>query len=288
MKFISTTALAKEREIEPKELFSKLSHLGWMYKKDDKWQLTSEGKNAGGEIKKTKDLIEYVAWPSSINFEEKKTSKITFTATKIAEKLDISNRKVNLYLTDLGWITKDKGGRVVTEEGKKNGGVQRTLADGIPYVVWEESIFENHHFVRAKKIAEGELIEDFQKTGVPISDDFRLKIPANHRTTDGHYVRSRAEMLIDNFLYYNKIIHAYEKKVNIEEPLFCDFFIPNYNIYIEFWGMDENVKYAERKKRKQELYAKYNFKLIEISDKDLENLDEILATKLRIHNVHVD
>jgi hypothetical protein len=288
MKFISTTALAKEREIEPKELFSKLANLGWMHRKDDKWQLTLEGKNAGGEIKKTKDSIEYVAWPSDIKFESKIPSNKALNATQIGSKLNITNRKVNLYLTDLGWIQKDKGGRVITPEGKKNGGIQRTLADGIPFVVWEESILTNQHFIRAKKIAEGELIEDFQETGVAISDDFRLKIPANHRTTDGHYVRSRAEMLIDNFLYYNKIIHAYEKKVNIAEPMFCDFFIPNHNIYIEFWGMEENEKYAERKKHKQELYSKYNFKLIELSDKDLENLDEILATKLRLHNILVD
>jgi hypothetical protein len=50
MKLISTSALAKERDLDPKELFNLLTIKGWIYKKDDKWNLTNDGKLAGGEI----------------------------------------------------------------------------------------------------------------------------------------------------------------------------------------------------------------------------------------------
>ena len=44
------------------------------------------------------------------------------------------------------------------------------------------------------------------------ADDFREKFEAKHRATDGHFVRSKAEMLIDNWLYMAEIVHAYERK----------------------------------------------------------------------------
>lgn len=39
MKQLSTTALAKKRNIETKELFKILSNKKWIYKKDEKWRL---------------------------------------------------------------------------------------------------------------------------------------------------------------------------------------------------------------------------------------------------------
>ena len=52
-------------------------------------------------------------------------------------------------------------------------------------------------------------------------------------------------------------------------------------IYIEYWGMENDPKYAKRKKQKLELYSKYGFNLVELNDSDIENLDENLQTKLR-------
>jgi len=58
------------------------------------------------------------------------------------------------------------------------------------------------------------------------SDGFREKFEAKHRTQDGHYVRSKAEMIIDNLLYQYGIVHAYERKLPIEEDVYSDFYIP--------------------------------------------------------------
>jgi phage antirepressor YoqD-like protein len=50
MKYISTTALAKELDLSSKQLFSDLSEKGWVYRKDEQWNLTKEGKVAGGKM----------------------------------------------------------------------------------------------------------------------------------------------------------------------------------------------------------------------------------------------
>ena len=47
----------------------------------------------------------------------------------------------------------------------------------------------------------------------------RIDTPANYRCMDGHYVRSRAEVMIDNWLYGNGIADAYERKLPIESDV---------------------------------------------------------------------
>lgn len=288
MKSISTTALAKDRGLDSKELFKILTSKKWIYKKDDKWHLTKEGRLAGGDTKYNPKYGEYIVWPSNLDYNKSVNSKSTLNASKIGEHFDISSQKVNLYLAELGWIEKDKGGWVTTNSGKKNGANQLEAMNGKPYVVWNSDILNNKHLIREVQGATGDV--EYQKvtSSDSNSDDFRKKFPANLRTPDGHYVRSRAEILIDDFLYKNGIVHAYERRVNIDEDMYCDFYIPTQKLYIEFWGLEENEQYAARKKRKLELYSKYGLKLIEVNNSDIENLDEILASKLRKHNIVVD
>lgn len=280
MKYVSTSALAKEKDIEAKELFKELKNKGWIYKKDDKWHLTRDGRIAGGDIRYNPKFGEYVVWPLNLNINQNVDSNEMLNATKIAEHFGISNKKVNLYLSDLGWINRDRGGWELSKLGKKNGGHQLEAKNGTPYCLWGATIIENTHFKRTVSIGEGAFEESTLNESEKF-DDFRKKYPAEKRTSDGHYVRSRAELLIDNFFYRNGIVHAYEKKVNIDEPMYCDFYLPEKKIYIEFWGLEESAQYLERKKKKLALYAKYELTLIELVDSDLKNLDEVLETKLR-------
>ena len=49
---------------------------------------------------------------------------------------------------------------------------------------------------------------------VPFDEaDFRLRWQAEYRCEDGHYVRSKNEAIVDNWLYSHSICHAYEKAV---------------------------------------------------------------------------
>jgi len=111
--------------------------------------------------------------------------------------------------------------------------------------------------------------------------NFRTKYPALFRTEDGHMVRSKAEQIIDNWLYHKEIVHAYERKVPVEEEVYCDFFIPlGQKVWIEFWGLNKKA-YLKRKEIKKKFYEKNKKNLIELNDEDIENLDDIMPVKLR-------
>jgi hypothetical protein len=112
------------------------------------------------------------------------------------------------------------------------------------------------------------------------SQECRDKFEALYRAIDGHIVRSKAEVLIDNWLYMAEIVHAYERKLPIEENVYCDFYIPTGKVYIEYWGYDEDPKYLARKEKKLAVYEKYGFRLIELGDADVQNLDDILPRLL--------
>lgn len=47
----------------------------------------------------------------------------------------------------------------------------------------------------------------------------------------------------------SEIVHAYERKLPIEEEVYCDFYLPNGKVYIEFWGLESDERYIQRKKR---------------------------------------
>jgi very-short-patch-repair endonuclease len=119
------------------------------------------------------------------------------------------------------------------------------------------------------------------------STEFRDKFRPELRAQDGHYVRSKSEIIIDNWLYVSKTVHAYERKLPIEEEMYCDFYIPTGKVFIEYWG-SEDEKYLARKAKKLEIYKKYGFKLIELTDKDVFNLDDVLPRKLLEYDVPIE
>ena len=87
-------------------------------------------------------------------------------------------------------------------------------------------------------------------------------------------------MLIDNWLYMSGIAHAYERRLPIEEEAYCDFYLPDGKVYIEYWGMEANPKYQARQKVKIELYQQHRFNLIQLSDEHIRNLDDHLPKML--------
>jgi hypothetical protein len=294
MELLSTSALAKQRDIKSSDLFEQLLALGLIEEKDGKRVLTSLGSQKGGQVKKSPQYGDYIAWPSDIKLEEAKPKEKarSINATIIGQHFGISPQRLNLILSELGWIEKDIKGWQITKLGKGLGGKQfEHETSGVTYVVWPETILENKNLNSGIKgvsssAAQGKSLPE-QETQKPILDNFREKFPATFRTKDGHMVRSRAEVIIDNALYDYKLAHAYERKLPIEEDLYSDFFIPSENVYIEFWGLENDPKYAERKKKKLEIYRKYEFKLIELNDTDLQNLDDHLPKKLLKFNIKV-
>ncbi len=225
MKSITTSALAKERNIESKELYRVLTEKGFIYKKDDKWNLTSEGKLAGGELKNSPQHGPYFIWPENIDLEEKQSiasnekSKY-YSATQLGEHFEVSNRKINLILNELGWVQKTVAGWGITKLGKSLGGREfEHETSGQKYVKWPENVLTNPDLLENFGIKPTVSIETKPENVIVEKQDgnsiydYRKKYPAEFRCKDGHYVRSQGEMAIDDSLYLWGIPHAYEKKL---------------------------------------------------------------------------
>ncbi len=129
-------------------------------------------------------------------------------------------------------------------------------------------------------------------TGEPLNEDYEGK----YTCKDGHIVKSKSEVLIDNFLFENGILHAYEKKLPYgkteKEVLHPDFFLKDYlgkgeHVYIEHWGYNENNKnYTETKKFKIDLYKKLGITLVCTNErKDIADIDATLERKLNKNNI---
>lgn len=302
-RLISATVLAKRNNVEKKEVFALLESAGLVERVEGKIVLTPEGAKLGGDYIESKDYGRYVGWPEGLDLaalakrppshaptvsEETEGAADSFhsdkllTATVIGKHFAVSANKCNYVLSELGWLKKGLKGWLVTTPGERLGGVQsEDYRSGVPYARWPASILENKALVDTMGEVNGAVAvcppEEKAKSS---SEDFREKFPATHRAADGHMVRSRAEMLIDNWLYMAEIVHAYERKLPIEEDVYCDFYIPTGKVYIEFWGLENDPKYQARKTQKKSIYEKYGFNLIELGDSDVQNLDDILPRHL--------
>ena len=259
LKLISTTALAKKNSLMAKDLFLKFYNYGFIDKDEaDSWILTQKGISFGGTYLESKQYGKYIAWPENIDLNNFKIEMLN--ATKLGQYFSLSARKTNVILSELGWTKKGIKGWLITSQGEKVGGLQsEDFKSGIPYVVWPIDILNNKNLIATIEDLSGNTKQENINKEDNKKEDFREKFEAKHRATDGHFTRSKAEMLIDNWLYMFEIVHAYERKLPIEENVYCDFYIPAGKVYIEYWGYENDEKYLERKKKKQEIYKKYGF-----------------------------
>lgn len=285
-KQVSTTTLAKKYKITSKEMFAQLLQISYIERKDNLWCLTDEGVKVGGKFVSSKQYGKYITWPDDLNLKDVGKERL-ITATAIGKHFKLSANKINYILSEIGWAQKALKGWRTTIQGKNQGALQdEDKKSGVPYIRWPESMVDSKILVSSVQDLQGTKDEgSTEKIPEQNKFEFRDKFIAKHRATDGHFVRSKAEMIIDNWLYMAEIVHAYERKLPIEEDVYSDFYIPTGKVYIEYWGYENNEKYLDRKKIKQSLYNKYNFNLIELEDKDVLNLDDILPRLLLKHGV---
>lgn len=303
MEYISTSALSNELELKSSELFEKFQKIGWIERKNEKWVLTELGIQKGGQTRNSPKFGDYIVWPENINLEsgQQKEKQKLLNATAIGKHFNISPQRLNLLLNELGWIEKTVAGWGITKLGKNIGGRQfEHETSGGTYILWPDIILQNKDILEmfhvespTKEIKTTETAYVKEKNEVEISDDFRKKYPAEYRTKDGHYVRSKAELTIDDSLYLWGIPHAYEKKLpNTEEIVYSDFHIPSGKgrpkaVYIEYWGMENDEKYNSRKTKKIEIYNNLGLNLIQLNDADIKNIEDSLQKYLLQHGIKV-
>ena len=104
------------------------------------------------------------------------------------------------------------------------------------------------------------------------------------RTTDEVAVQSRGEKRIGDWLSAQGIAYRYDERVMVAggDRIRPDFYLPEFDLYIEYWGMD-TPEYVASRQRKQILYQRERKKLISLSFRDFDRLEEVLAEKLSRH-----
>lgn len=122
-------------------------------------------------------------------------------------------------------------------------------------------------------------------------EDLNIVKKSTLDTLQGERVKSIEELIIANFLYLNGIEYEYEKPYPHGEIMYRpDFYLKDYDIYLEHFGVDENdrakwltpfneKKYVEEMRIKRETHETYNTRLLETFS--YYNRDNVLLTRLR-------
>ena len=113
--------------------------------------------------------------------------------------------------------------------------------------------------------------------------NFDTKVDLNKtiRADDGTFVQSDGEKRIAEWLSANQITYRYDERFRILEGMAIrpDFYLPEFDVYIEYWGMD-TTDYKIGMLKKQKLYQQEGKKLISLYPKDKNQLDATLRPKL--------
>ena len=108
------------------------------------------------------------------------------------------------------------------------------------------------------------------------------------KTMHGEDVRSRSEQRIADYFAQNGIRYFYEWGAQTDALIFKrtfahpDFYLPDYNIYVEFWGLAKvSKKYRRTMRFKMREYRKNKIRYISLYPDNLDNLDWIFRTRFR-------
>jgi len=100
---------------------------------------------------------------------------------------------------------------------------------------------------------------------------------------DGTVVQSEGERRVAEWLTAQGIAYRYDAKFRIigEFQIRPDFYLPELDVYIEYWGLD-TPQYKMSMYKKQTLYQQEGKRLISVYPADLPHLGALLASKLRM------
>lgn len=282
---LSTTALAKTKQLEAAQLFDQLQQAGYLYRQSTKgksrWVLTYLGERFGGQYKDHPTYGKYIAWPRTLFIDHAWQDHPLMTATALGDHFSLAAKKINLLLKELGWLAKTDSGWRVTDHGKRAGGQQKKHDDN-DYALWHPSIQRHPRLVQTVREFTG---QESAKLATDHSiSEFRKKFEAKHRTLDGHYVRTEGELILDNWLYMAGVTHAYARQLPIEQEEWCDFYLPQANLYLQYWPFNCSQPSPERDALLS-LYQSNDLDLIELFADEIEQLDDLLPKRLRQYGI---
>jgi hypothetical protein len=111
--------------------------------------------------------------------------------------------------------------------------------------------------------------------------DTKVELNKTIEAKDGTLVQSDGERQIANWLDANGIAYRYDERIRILEGLSIrpDFYLPEFDVYIEYWGMD-TIDYKIGMLKKLKLYQQEGKRLVSVYREDKSQLDDVLRKKL--------
>ncbi len=115
----------------------------------------------------------------------------------------------------------------------------------------------------------------------------QVEINKTVEARDGTLVQSQGERRIAEWLTANGLAYRYDSKYRIiaEFQIRPDFYLPELDLYIEYWGLD-TPQYKMSMYKKQTLYQQEGKRLVSVYPKDLPTLNQLLTTKLSLFGFH--
>jgi len=103
------------------------------------------------------------------------------------------------------------------------------------------------------------------------------------KTKTGHLVKTRAEMMIANFLFDNNLLFQYNTVATWADKndFRASFYIPKLDLYIDHHPHDYLKEYQKIMKVKVKQYEKHKKKHIYITSEDEKNIEEAIKLKLK-------
>ncbi len=110
----------------------------------------------------------------------------------------------------------------------------------------------------------------------------KVELQKTIRAKDGTLVQSDGERRIAELLADENIPYRYDERFRILDgyAIRPDFYLPEFDVYIEYWGMD-TADYKIGMLKKQKLYQQQGKKLLSLYPTDKPNLRQILLSKLK-------
>ena len=137
------------------------------------------------------------------------------------------------------------------------------------------------------------------KEAIPLFDEIKIEkgiqvkaseimersenIEPTFKTKTGHLVRTRAEMMIANFLFDNSLLFQYNNIATWadKDDFRASFYIPKLDLYIDHHPYDYIKEYQKFMKAKIKQYEKHKKKHIYIASEDEKNIEEAIRLKMK-------
>lgn len=115
------------------------------------------------------------------------------------------------------------------------------------------------------------------------------------KTANGLYVRSLSEKIIYDELFRRGIKCEYERTVTYRDEngeikeLHPDFYLTDYNLYIEHWGFldSRNKEYEESKKFKEKIYHAKGYRLAATTSHDIKDIQAAIERLLLENDIEI-